>query len=170
MLDNITLDRIQLLHPAVIDEVEYAYLNRIVPSLPNVTCRFAYTLRTFSEQDYLYSKGRTLLFDKNGNRLGKVTNAKGGQSFHNYGLAIDIVLLDGKKASWNTVRDYDGDGLADWMEVVKIFKTLGWEWGGDWKSKDKPHFQKTFGYTWKQLLSLYNKDKFLPNSKYLILN
>ena len=38
------------------------------------------------------------------------------------------------------------------MEVVNYFKSIGWEWGGDWKSfKDYPHLEKTFGYTWKTL-------------------
>jgi peptidoglycan L-alanyl-D-glutamate endopeptidase CwlK len=39
------------------------------------------------------------------------------------------------------------------MEVVKIFKLHGFEWGGDWKFTDMPHFQKTFGYSVKQLQS-----------------
>lgn len=30
-------------------------------------------------------------------------------------------------------KDFDGDGKADWMEVVAVFKKYGWEWGGDWK-------------------------------------
>ncbi len=102
-------------------------------------CRFAYTLRTNQEQNDLYAIGRT----KPGK---KVTNAKGGQSYHNYGMAVDIVLIiDGKTASWDTKGDFDNDGKSDWQEVVAIFKRYGWEWGGDWKFTDYPHFQKTFG-------------------------
>jgi hypothetical protein len=48
--------------------------------------------------------------------------------------------------------DFDGDGVHDWIEIVTIFKTYGWEWGGDWKSfKDAPHFQMDFGFDWKVL-------------------
>jgi len=48
--------------------------------------------------------------------------------------------------SWDTKRDGDGDGVADWDEVVADAKRLEWEWGGDWTSfKDLPHFQMTFG-------------------------
>jgi len=124
-----------------------------------VRLRFAYTLRTDAEQAELYAQGRTKLFDNAGKRLVIVTNAKPGQSIHNYGLAFDIVLLldkngDGvfEAASWDTKADNDKDGVTDWVEVTNYFKSKGWAWGGDWKSlKDYPHFEKTFGHTWKTL-------------------
>jgi len=176
MSDKPTLDRIELLHPAVRQEVKDIYLNEIVPALAGkAICRFAYTLRTFAEQDALYAQGRTKLFDANGKKLGVVTKAKGGQSIHNFGLALDIVLLkdtngDGtfESASWETNIDFDKDGKADWMEIVNIFKKHGWEWGGDWKSfKDLPHFEKTFGNTWRTLLPKHNAKQFIPGTTYV---
>jgi peptidoglycan L-alanyl-D-glutamate endopeptidase CwlK len=178
MEDKITLERIELLHPNVREEVNYIYRAQIVPALNGrAICRFAYTLRTFAEQDNLYSQGRTKLFDNQGRRLGVVTKAKGGQSIHNYGLALDIVLIkdtngDGKvdTASWETNVDFDKDGKSDWMEVVEIMKRNGWVWGGDWKSfKDAPHFEKTFGHTWRTLLPKYNAKDFIPNTTYVKL-
>ena len=169
-MDNITLQRIQVLHPKVRTEVENIYKNQIVPALTGrAICRFAFTLRTFAEQDALYAQGRTRLFDANGNRLGVVTKAKGGQSIHNFGLALDIVLIkDNKTASWEDNVDFDKDGKADWMEVVDILKANGWSWGGDWKSfKDKPHFEKTFGYTWQQLLAKHNAGDFIAGTNYV---
>lgn len=165
--DSKTLERIQLLHPALRAEATAIY-NEICEALKgSAICRFAYTLRSFKEQDDLYAQGRT----KPGT---KVTNAKGGQSYHNYGLAIDIVLLkdvDGngtfETASWETNKDFDKDGIADWQEVVAIFKRHGWECGGDWKFTDTPHFQKTFGLSISRLQELYDAGKFLPNSNYL---
>ena len=152
MKDQVTLDRIKLIHPKLREEVMEIY-DEISEALKGrAICRFTYTLRTFAEQDLLFKK------------IPKVTNAKGGMSYHNYGLAIDIVLIiDGVAASWDIKKDFDGDGKADWMEVVAIFKSFGWEWGGDWKFYDAPHFQKSLGYSVKQLLALHqsgNVDKY----------
>jgi len=143
MQDKTTIDRIALLHPIIREEATQIYAEICEALKGRAICRFSHTLRTFSEQDALYAKGRT--------EAGKIiTNAKGGMSYHNYGLAIDIVLLkdtDGNgtfdTASWETNVDFDGDGISDWREVVTIFKSFGWEWGGDWTRKDPQHFQFT---------------------------
>lgn len=145
MRDPKTLERIQLLHPKLRDEALLLYDEIILALTGNAICRFAFTLRTIAEQDALYAQGRT--------KPGPiVTKAKGGQSYHNYGLAIDIALLVDKdkngtfeSTSWDTKTDFDKDGKIDWQEIVAIFKRYGWEWGGDWKFVDAPHFQKTFG-------------------------
>jgi peptidoglycan L-alanyl-D-glutamate endopeptidase CwlK len=168
MKDQKTLERIQLLHPKLRDEALELY-DEIVASLTGAAiCRFAYTLRTFAEQDALFAQGRT----KPGKR---VTNAKGGQSYHNYGLAIDIVLLVDKDkngtfetAAWDLKTDFDGDKKADWMEVVQIFKRYGFEWGGDWKFVDAPHFQKTFGKSIYELRALHTARKVDKNGFVLI--
>jgi len=169
MIDKITLQRIELLHPKLRDEVHSIYKEIYNALTGSAICRFSYTLRTFAEQDALYAQGRT----KTGP---KVTNAKGGQSYHNYGLAIDIVLLKDtdkngtfETASWETKVDFDKDGKSDWMEVVAIFKRYGWEAGIDWKFVDAPHFQKTLGYSVVQLQDLQAKKRFLANSNYLLL-
>ncbi len=74
MKDEKTLERIKLLHPKLRDEALEMY-DDIVSALSGyAACRFAYTLRTFAEQDALYAQGRS----KPG---AKVTNAKGGQSY-----------------------------------------------------------------------------------------
>jgi peptidoglycan L-alanyl-D-glutamate endopeptidase CwlK len=169
MPDQSTLDKIKLLHPKLRNEVEHIYLAQIVPALSGrAFCRFAFTLRTFEEQATIYAQGRTKLYDAKGNKLGIVTNAKPGQSLHNYGLAIDIVLIVDGKMSYEDTVDFDKDGKSDWMEVINIFKANGWEWGGDWKSlKDKPHVQKTFGYDWRKLLEKYNTKDLIPGTEYV---
>ena len=83
--------------------------------------RIVQGLRTFPEQDALYAQRP------------KVTNAKGGQSYHNYGLAIDFCLIiDGKQVSWNSTKDSDNDHVADWEEVIRIFEAAGWKSGRAW--------------------------------------
>ncbi len=99
-------------------------------------------LRTWEEQDVLYARGRTVA------PIGKkfiVTNAKGGQSYHNFGLAFDIVVLDALgKFDWDS--DHPG-----WIAASKAGKSVGLEWGGEWKTfKDIPHYQYTNGLTLPQ--------------------
>lgn len=168
MKDKLTLERISYLHPKLREEAIDIYEEIVLALTGNAICRFSFTFRTFAEQDKIYAQGRT--------RPGrKVTNAKGGQSYHNYGLAIDVVLLIDKDkngthetASWDTKPDHDGDGKSDWLEIVAIFKRYGWTWGGDWKFYDAPHFQKTFGYSVMQLQKLHRDNKVDKNGFVLI--
>lgn len=159
MEDKLTLLRIELAHPVLRDELKQLYIECNSNLSKNIRLRFAYVFRTAKEQQELYDQGRTIP----GNI---VTNSKPGQSFHNYGLAFDIVLLydkdgDGnfEEASWDIRRDMDNNKKADWLEVVSFFKAHGWIWGGDFKSfRDYPHFEKTFGFTWKQLSTMQKDD------------
>lgn len=157
MKDIKTIERIALMHPKLREEVYNLYEDVCDRLTGKAFCRFSHTLRTFAEQRELYALGRT--------KEGKiVTQAREGFSYHNYGLAIDIVLIDGKNASWDAKKDFDGDGKSDWMEVVQTFKEYGWEWGGDWRFKDAPHFQKTLGYSVRQLYNLYISGKVDDNN------
>lgn len=157
-MDKLTNDKIATLHPKIRQRVLDAYIyinNKLLGK--GVRLRFVYTTRTNEEQNELFAQGRTKLFDKKGKRLGKVTNAKGGESIHNYHLAWDIVLLldkdgDGKfESATYEMLDFDKDGKADWMECVEYFKSIGATWGGDWRFVDKPHFEMTFGHSWRTL-------------------
>ena len=151
-MDLQTIEKIKKeAHPKLREELQKIY-EEANNKLGKSRLRFSMILRTFKEQDDIYAQGRT--------KKGKiVTYSKAGQSYHNYGLAVDIVLLydsDGNgtfdSASWDVFKDWDKDGLRDWMEVVEVFKKYGWEWGGDWRFKDLTHFQKTFGQHWSELL------------------
>lgn len=86
--------------------------------------------RTFEEQDALYAKGRT-----EPGRI--VTNAKGGESFHNFGLAIDVV---------DTKNLYN----IDWDRLGSIGESVGLE-HGDRGYVDRPHFQYRGGLTLEQV-------------------
>lgn len=136
-MDKVTLQRIEKLHPLVRDEVKQIIKECDEALSGRAKVRITQGLRSFEEQEKLYAIGRITAGKK-------VTNAKAGQSIHNYGLAVDICLIiDGKTASWDTAKDWDNDQVADWYECVKIFAKHGWNWGGNWKTfKDLPHFEK----------------------------
>lgn len=102
--------------------------------------------RSFEEQNELYAQGRTKPGDI-------VTKAKGGQSLHNYGLAVDLVPLDANgQPNWNASE-------STWQKIGAAGKKQGLEWGGDWTSfKDRPHFQMTAGRSTTSLLNQYNQN------------
>ena len=157
MKDIKTIERIAMMHPKLREEVYNIYEDICERLTGKAYCRFTHTLRTFAEQRELFAKGRT--------KAGSiVTQAREGFSYHNYGMAIDIVIIDGKNASWDIKKDYDADGKSDWMEVVQVFNEYGWEWGGNWKFKDAPHFQKTFGYSVRSLYNMYMSGKVDENN------
>jgi peptidoglycan L-alanyl-D-glutamate endopeptidase CwlK len=169
MRDAVSIQRVKSLHPKVRDEVA-KLIDSVEANFPvNVKVRIVQGLRTKAEQDALYAQGRTLAGPV-------VTNAKFGQSFHCFGLAIDFAIMYDKDSngsyeclSWDTKYDFDKDGIADWQEMVKTFTDAGWIWGGAFKSiQDDPHLEKTFGYGWRELLAFYN-DKKVDAEGYVII-
>ena len=158
-MDAITLERIESAHPKIREELKKIYKEITETLTGRSFCRFSHVLRTFDEQTKLF------------NQKPKVTNSKAGQSYHNHGLAVDIVLvIDGKEVSYDTNKDWDNDKVADWLEIVKIFNKYGWQWGfmKNGKRWDLPHFQKTFGLHWSELLKRHNANKVDANGYVLI--
>lgn len=100
-------------------------------------------LRTIAEQDALFAQGRS--------KPGRVvTNARGGQSNHNYGLAVDVVPFANSKPNWNAPNSI-------WIAIGGEAEKLGLEWGGNWKKfLDRPHIQLP-GLTIKQCFALFKK-------------
>ncbi|TGD58763.1 M15 family metallopeptidase [Flavobacterium humi] len=148
-MDKYTLTQISTLHPSVRLEASQIIQVCNFALKGRAKVRITQGFRSFKEQEILYAQGRT----KPGRKL---TNAKPGESIHNYGFAVDICLIiDGKTASWDTARDWDNDKIADWYECVKIFAKFGWEWGGNWKEfKDLSHFDKRGRNNWRDLITL----------------
>lgn len=158
-VDKVSMNRILALHPKVRFEILHIYKHCLKNG---VKIRVVQGYRTFEEQEALYQQGRT--------KPGPiVTNARGGYSNHNYALSIDFCLLhpDGS-ISWSQIEDADSDGKKDWMEVVDTFKSYGYEAGIEWKFRDPPHLQKTFGYSVKQLLALHDSGKVDKNGFVII--
>lgn len=110
-----------------------------------VTC----TVRDVQAQNALFAHGRTRAqLDRAG--LTEIepapgpilTNAKGGDSFHQYGVALDVVPLRAGKPVWGTA----GADRELWERVGRIGEARGLEWAGRWKRmREFPHFQFTGG-------------------------
>ncbi len=102
------------------------------------------TWRDIEAQDALYAIGRNA-----GDTRRYVTNAKGGQSWHQYRCAWDIVPVVGGKAVWNDP--------ALWDKVIALGVAVGAEAGANWTSfKDQPHFQhKPAGMTIDEAFALF---------------
>lgn len=93
------------------------------------------TYRDFESQQSLYNQGRTTPGKK-------VTNAKPGQSFHNFRVAFDFVPIVNGKAQWND--------LSLFKRCGEIAKSCGLEWAGEWKTfKEFAHCQYTSGLSLK---------------------
>lgn len=79
-----------------------------------------------------------------------VTQAGALLSYHNHRLAFDVVPLEYiKMPDWNPSGEL-------WNRIGMIGKSVGLEWGGDWKKKDRPHFQLT-GAPIRELKSYFEK-------------
>lgn len=96
------------------------------------------TYRSNQEQNALYAQGRS----KPGKR---VTNAKAGQSWHNYRCAFDFVPIVNGKAQWNDTATFEKCG--------KIAESCGLEWAGRWagRMREMAHCQYSGGLTMAQL-------------------
>lgn len=113
-----------------------------------VTC----TVRDEETQNELYSHGRTReqldgagLLHISPKPGPIVTNAKGGDSFHQYEVALDGVPLRYGKPVWGT----EGEDGVLWNRVGEIGEACGLEWAGRWHGhlREMAHFQYTGGLT-----------------------
>lgn len=143
MKDQISIERIKKLHPKV--RATFTQFIEESETKLGVILRVSQGLRTIDEQNQLYAQGRT--------KPGKiVTNAKGGSSYHNYGLAIDLVELKDGKVNWD----------FDYSKLKVIADKYGIVWGGTFKSiVDKPHFEISFGFKTSQLLTMAKENGYV---------
>lgn len=103
-----------------------------------LTARLISGTRTFAEQEVLFAKGRTTAGPK-------VTNARGGQSNHNFGIAWDVGIFTGGGAYIDALADKGKMTSkaveAEYKKLGPVGRNLGLFWGGDWSKPDRPHFQ-----------------------------
>lgn len=123
------------LHPVVKSKAESLLK---LAKQQNIDLVITSTYRDDESQAALYAQGRT--------KPGLiVTNAKPGQSWHNWRCALDVVPIRNGKPVWGTTG-LDGDL---WRKVGEIGESVGLEWAGRWtgKLREMAHFQYTGGLT-----------------------
>jgi peptidoglycan L-alanyl-D-glutamate endopeptidase CwlK len=98
----------------------------------NIDVLITSTYRDEESQNALYAQGRTVSGKK-------VTNARAGQSYHNWRVAFDFVPIVNGKAVWNDT--------ALFTKCGEIAESVGLEWAGRWKGKmvEMAHCQFTGG-------------------------
>jgi len=133
--DPVTINRIGNLHPAIIGPTIEFILDA---QSRGIYLRITSGYRSFADQNALFAQGRTT-------PGAIVTNARGGQSWHNFGLAIDVVeVRNGDPSSQDNILWVNDR----WDEIGAIGRSHGFAWGGDWTGfVDRPHFEMTFGLT-----------------------
>lgn len=109
-----------------------------------ITAVVTMTKRSTEEQAALYAKGRTTIGSLctrtvcqdcgPGGHGHTVTNGKPGHSYHEYGLAFDVMLLDNGKV---IARIED----PAWAMFGKIVDSERLCWGGHWMQQDGPHVE-----------------------------
>ena len=130
-----TNNRIKKLDPRIRCIVKH--LINLMEDKYKIRMRVTDGYRTHAEQNNLYKKGRTT-------KGPKVTWVKGGYSYHNYGLAVDVCRIEKGKDYW-------------YMKDYKIFNSEAIKFGAEWgiSFKDNPHFQFPFGKTAAQYYQDY---------------
>lgn len=124
IMNTASIERLKKVHPLLQHAIGALVMNL---AALGIEIEVVQGLRTFAEQDALFAQGRT----KPGNI---VTRARGGQSEHNYGVAVDVAPTRNGKIDWNDLPKFFTIGVEA--------KKVGLEWGGDWhKFIDKPHVQ-----------------------------
>lgn len=134
VLDARTLEHIRSLDPKAQDRfAQFAKLAKATAATFGCDYIGIEGHRTWEEQDALYKQRP------------KVTNAAGGYSNHNFGIAMDFGVFRGK-----SYLDAANKALADQVHSACAVhaRKLGFDWGGDWpRFKDFPHYEISTGLT-----------------------
>lgn len=147
--DLVTNQRIASLHPAIREKVK-AFIAEA--DRQGMKLRITEGMRSFGRSDALYNQPYDGKDNDGDGKIDeadeKVSNARGGQSYHNYGLAFDVVEMKNGKGLWEN---------PNWARIGALGKSFGFKWGGDFKSfLDRPHFEYSAGFSVSQLLAMHN--------------
>lgn len=110
------------------------------------SCKILSGTRTYAEQNVLF------------NQRPKVTNARGGQSNHNFGIAWDVGIFT--NGHYLTGATHAEEAAYVGLSTKIKANVPGLEWGGDWKSIiDQPHYQLASGKSLSQVRASFEAGK-----------
>ena len=139
-MNQTSVKRLEKVHP-LLREKTILLASEFNRAFTGISLEVVQGLRTFAEQDALFAKGRT--------KRGKiVTNARAGQSFHNYGLADDVCPFRNGEALWTEDKYFDA--------LAAFARRFNLEWGGNWKTPDRPHLQLQGFRDWREVKTIYD--------------
>ena len=121
----------------------------------SLTYRIISGTRTYAEQDALYAIGRTVELNRK-----PVTNATGGRSNHNFGIAWDVgIFKDGTYYEGGKKHPEQEQAYVDLGAHIKA-NVKGLDWGGDWTTFiDRPHYECRTGKSVAQVRTLLEAGK-----------
>jgi peptidoglycan L-alanyl-D-glutamate endopeptidase CwlK len=128
-LDDISMERLAEVMPELSRRVQQ------LAAMLSFDIRITQGLRTYAQQDALWQEGRNPDggYADPTHHVGVVTNAKGGQSMHNFGLAVDVAPIINGIIDWN-------DKDANWAAILAKAPTCGLAEGAEWRTfPDEPH-------------------------------
>lgn len=143
--DSYTNERIKTLHPQIRTDTAKA-INEIEEK-KGLTVRIGKDghYRSIDKQRQLYQE----------HQQGGPLAAPPGKSYHNYGLAVDLYIIEDGEVDYSTSK---------YRKVADVMRKYGFEWGYALWGQDKPHFQKTFNQDQEELLAqVERQDVKYPN-------
>lgn len=159
MRDQLSIERLVQLHPKFRISAQ-DFIEEVENTL-NLTFRIDQGFRSFAQQTAIYAEGRTKLGINCTARypLGQpVTYSPAGTSYHNYGIAIDIVPVN-------------PDGSINWKfnynSIRSIAVKYGMGLGIDFPHPDYDHFENRYGLNWRDLLHKYTIKDFIDGTEFV---
>lgn len=152
--DSLTDKRIKQLDPRV-QQSATNFINNTESTL-GIQLRITESYRTGAQQNLYYARGRTQeklnLVGLNNVKarpdLPHNTDAIAGKSYHNYGRALDAVIMENGNPNWSKPIT---------PEIANVGSQQGFVWGGSFK--DYPHFEMSLGQSVGQLYKTYSYDQ-----------
>lgn len=168
---GVSENRIATAHPIDRANMDACYEEMVQETPANVHPYVDQVFRSIAESNALYMQGRNaagVIVDQSK----VVSNAKGGESWHNYGLAFDLHIIRNNISVWFESTPEGAAKAAadpDYSKIIAIAAKYGYTWGGNFPGefRDVPHFENKHGQTLEALYAKFEAGDFIPGTQYV---